>query len=1588
MTDIFQRILGGGHAALGETSGEVPRDVRRLSHDSTSHLPILVSLLDQIGFAAPEGEAARHPLRSAFSEGGAEDLRGAYQGMSASDRARLESRISPAALQEIFSISRESDPALFAEALYQWAQRQESEDRLESAGLIYSAFAQRAEGGAFLVSGADASLRARAASRLDAILGRGAVGPRAEFLLRRFAREASNPVMIAGMATGSLVFSTARTALLSRFLASPTRSLIGARALASTGAFLAEVPAFWLTTKGLNEALAPGSQRWDLATNARELAGLGLTLGALKLSGAASGLLSRRLASGPNPLYWSASERLGHGLLQQGGMLTGIMAGHRLEEAVGLRPHVDGATTLLDSLSMLLQFHVGGRLSQAAMGPGFHAYTRELELRSQRLEALALSGLGSRWGGGLGGLGPRTVFGQPAYAMSVIGGGEGRPESRETRVGELPPGVFAMVGGEGGGMGAVSPTRERGIRTDIPAALPERRGRGPNDPFMPTMSAEEILRSVRNRPIHLEIASRLDSRNGEWDSIPDADIGNAVGEVLQTRLTEIDAHPQYRALRALAETPLLSVNFDRVPRYEALPAELRQAIDAAADLMQITQYALRSNQTELLNAARAQISPDNQIVYQELLSVIRLLKGPRLAMPAGEIARGDEVIGPDLAVLSHGAGAMSSWLRVISRRIVPGGLPWYARLFATEANYNAVKGLRTDGNNPFMSPRMSHNFEGDVPIEPVYFNGQDLSNSEGVARALYRTVQFQMLNVPAGALPGILNEAFIRGLPERAVLISAIGGVVEPKDGMPQFPSDIVRERLDRYGRSDVEVVSLSGYVPADKLWSGERVQISLSAREDEAALGMPREAARLVARLLAGESLSNDYVSATLSHWERSSNVGKVLKNVFTLEAGWQAGRIARDVVEAQAEIDPDSPRYLELLELGRARYGEARESIKAMMRQVLIQNEGVKPQRADYKPEVWMDFDECATIYFDNLVELFRSAREMSIREASADDIRALLKNEVFEAPRDRRVATTRNPRYGIARALHEMLVSHGLTFQDYTQVGPEVTAEGLNSLDPILRLYNNPQRPIEQRRLPDAVYDLHERVFGKRLERPPAIHDHLLWAIERNPSTEKARNMQAVLRDTGISPSRLRAVLEGSDQRTLDNLALELRRLSVLHNRVQHSRRILSASAPSESQERSRRELQSREGVLQRQVEFIRQLKEAAQRGQYLNSLRIPQPIGPYENAFEIVRQDAPGQPPTHQVFVRLNLDEALGRLTNLGMLLRRFPPADPVEIDIRISESARTPAELNKRFELELTGREIVRTFQSQRPGSIRLSIDRRSIESEEALHRGEPTEAFYQSMEPLARWVLGRGAEEAVSRDEVKALFRRARHETNGATDRLLTDGNGWVMLLSPSEGPIQSGIRAMLTRPEKSTLMGIYSGDRLVDTFAVYRYNDNEARVLSHHLLTDFRRALPQERGYQHLNSVDFFQGMPVEEFIRDYRDYASRESIEVSAVRPIPLRSTPVEEALVGRNPAIHPATLKVFLALSGEAGETLMRAVEPLYQLPPAEARQGFADLVNPVLRAFSAEHGEALQSHPIFSLYEKFGFQPGQRTPPPEP
>src|SRR5215470_4886601 len=205
-----------------------------------------------------EGGDQPGALSQALATGGGTSLQGALTALPAAQRDSLQRQLGPQALQELSAISQERDPEMFYEALLAFGVRQEQADRLDWATRSYS-----------LVAGAGhlQDLQRRAQGRLQAVMGQGAMGARAEFLLRRLSREACEPSSLLAMGAAGALFKVTRLAALSRLAATPTENFLtrgfGARALASTIAFAVEAPAFTMTGRLANEAMGH-SQDWSL----------------------------------------------------------------------------------------------------------------------------------------------------------------------------------------------------------------------------------------------------------------------------------------------------------------------------------------------------------------------------------------------------------------------------------------------------------------------------------------------------------------------------------------------------------------------------------------------------------------------------------------------------------------------------------------------------------------------------------------------------------------------------------------------------------------------------------------------------------------------------------------------------------------------------------------------------------------------------------------------------------------------------------------------------------------------------------------------------------------------------------------------------------------------------------------------------------------------------------------------------------------------------------------------------------------------------------------------------------------------------
>ncbi len=302
-------------------------------------------------------------------------------------RLRSEPGLAPGFSRELNSLGRERDPAIFFEGLFALGCRQILSGHPEAAvhtfQVIQESLAQDFPGRPTNHS----ALSERARLEFNAIIGSGHSGRRFEFLGRTLAREATNPLAMAGMGLGTLAFTTVRGGVLARLLAASGRSWPcspwGARAVAGTLGFTAENLAFVYSGRILRQ-LSGQPVDWSSSAQGRELAGSALLLGALRLTGWGTRSLVGRH---PVPTYPAIQNTL-----HQAGMFGGLVLGHRMEEWTGLRPHVDGATTLIDSLAMLLQFNVAGRLTHQVLGPRWGALQRELQVRGELMERVGRGG--------------------------------------------------------------------------------------------------------------------------------------------------------------------------------------------------------------------------------------------------------------------------------------------------------------------------------------------------------------------------------------------------------------------------------------------------------------------------------------------------------------------------------------------------------------------------------------------------------------------------------------------------------------------------------------------------------------------------------------------------------------------------------------------------------------------------------------------------------------------------------------------------------------------------------------------------------------------------------------------------------------------------------------------------------------------------------------------------------------------------------------------------------------------------------------------------------------------------------------------
>lgn len=302
-------------------------------------------------------------------------------GINAGARERLRRLLGSAALAECERLLRETDPQFYFSGLLSLSDRLEVSGRLSSALVILRVIAERAP---------LAAVARTAQRRIDAAQGTGTLGERVEFLVQRLPRQAADPAAIFAMGTAGMIYRGVRVAALGRLLSNPgartwTRGL-GARAVAASIAFGAETVGFTAAHR-LGSAAMGREQDWAASSLGREYASGAISLFALKGMGALSRLGLRQAAG-----LRGFSGGLASHLLPQAGMFLGILAGHRLEAAAGLREKAGGVSELSEALSLLFQFQVSARLAQHAFGPKWRSMERGLEFNAARLAEAAPSG--------------------------------------------------------------------------------------------------------------------------------------------------------------------------------------------------------------------------------------------------------------------------------------------------------------------------------------------------------------------------------------------------------------------------------------------------------------------------------------------------------------------------------------------------------------------------------------------------------------------------------------------------------------------------------------------------------------------------------------------------------------------------------------------------------------------------------------------------------------------------------------------------------------------------------------------------------------------------------------------------------------------------------------------------------------------------------------------------------------------------------------------------------------------------------------------------------------------------------------------
>lgn len=337
--------------------------------------------------------------------------------LSPQDRSRLQSVWGRAGLRNLQALSQETDESLLAADLMALGRELDDQGHQDGA-LLCLHYVQ--ELGESSVHPSVRRIAQEAGEAIAVIRGEGPLGIQLEHYSRHFFQEAFHPATLGGMALGQLAFAPLRHGAL-RLLWRPESGrfalgALGARVTATSVGLAGEVPIFWGGSKLIQSQLTPGQVSWEGPAAWRELGGLALTLGALRLAGFGSRTALQWAQGGRSQVGWGL--RAAQRTLPATGAIGALYFSHGLQESLGWREASSPGARLLDSTVVYFQFGLTGRLAHHMLGPRFHHWNQEWNQRlEQQLQGPPRPpGLGlSSWGGRI----PAFAGGVPAEALGA-----------------------------------------------------------------------------------------------------------------------------------------------------------------------------------------------------------------------------------------------------------------------------------------------------------------------------------------------------------------------------------------------------------------------------------------------------------------------------------------------------------------------------------------------------------------------------------------------------------------------------------------------------------------------------------------------------------------------------------------------------------------------------------------------------------------------------------------------------------------------------------------------------------------------------------------------------------------------------------------------------------------------------------------------------------------------------------------------------------------------------------------------------------------------------------------------------------------